>query len=68
MIRKRIVIVKFIFLKKVRYLEMKSIQLHDYIEGLSQKIVSSTLHYFTSSIQLISENLWVSHGIDVEFI
>ena len=25
--------------------EMKSIQLHDSIEGLSQKVVSSTLHY-----------------------
>ena len=27
--------------------EIKSIQLHDSIEGLSQKIVSSTLHYIT---------------------
>ena len=27
--------------------EMKSIQLHDSIEGLSQKIVSITLHYIT---------------------
>ena len=26
---------------------MKSIQLHDSIEGLSQKIVSITLHYIT---------------------
>ena len=32
--------------------EMKSIQLHDSIEGLSQKIVSITLHYIT--FQLIS--------------
>ena len=27
--------------------EIKSIQLHDSIEGLSQKIVSSTLHYIS---------------------
>ena len=27
--------------------EMKSIQLHDSIEGLSQKIVYITLHYIT---------------------
>ena len=27
--------------------EMKSIQLHDSIKGLSQKIVSITLHYIT---------------------
>ena len=32
--------------------EMKSIQLHDSIEGLSQKIVSITLHYITLHITL----------------
>ena len=30
--------------------EMKSIQLHDSIDGLSQKIVSITLHYITHYI------------------
>ena len=36
---------------QLAYTEMKSIQLHDSIEGLSQKIVFITLHYMYLPMQ-----------------
>ena len=39
--------------------DMKSIQLHDSIEGLSQKIVSITLHYVCGRHQLV--HYWKLH-------
>ena len=48
---------------------MKSIQLHDSIEGLSQKIVSITLHYITLQTLLniiVREITWGNiHGFQM---
>ena len=45
--------------------EMKSIQLHDSIEGLSQKIVSITLHYITSNRRRTVTRVWSKFDPDL---